>query len=92
MKLGPFDFRDIRLLEDTALCVKFKSDALVVSFGSAEMLPSTSQGEVRYLESLGKRFSNLPGSCVHVWAGSEIAEQIEVRRQPDRNDEAYVSL
>jgi ribosomal protein S18 acetylase RimI-like enzyme len=70
------------------VCVAFRVDSYVVSFGSAELFGDPD----RYLAVIGQRSADWPGSIVHVWHANEIIGQLELRREPDDPDTGYVNL
>lgn len=93
MKIGSLEFRPIDLEKHRNVCVGFREDSFVASFGSSEAFhESDGQGAERYLEWLSQRISELPDSCVHVWNGEHIVGQMEMRRSQDNPSAGYVNL
>jgi GNAT superfamily N-acetyltransferase len=86
-------FAPIDLAANGSEAVAFRVDSFEVSFGSAEAFLSEwgRRGE-RYLDHLRARMSELPGSCVHVWLGSELVGQVELRGGREDPSEGYVNL
>ena len=61
-------FREIDLERDAETCIQFRADSFVESFGSAEgFLREAGAGAKNYLEGLGSKNRDWPGSCVHAW-------------------------
>ncbi len=73
-------FASIELERDGDVCVRFRRDSFVVSFGSDEgfVRESGANGEL-YLAWLRERIRELPDGCVHVWEGDSIVGQLELR-------------
>jgi ribosomal protein S18 acetylase RimI-like enzyme len=93
MKIGALEFRSIDLEKHWDMCLKFREDSFVVSFGSAAAFyESDGKGAERYLEWLKQRMSEIPDSCVHVWDGERIVGQMEMRRSKDDTQAGYVNL
>ena len=93
MKIGELEFLPIDLEKHQDVCLKFREDSFVVSFGSAaSFYGSDGEGAERYLEWLKQRMSEIPGSCVHVWDGEHIIGQIEMRKSRDDAQAGYVNL
>jgi RimJ/RimL family protein N-acetyltransferase len=73
-------FAPIDLGQHAALCVEFRIDSYVCSFGSADKFYVDHGGEQQYLDWLRHTMLELPGSCVHLWAGRRIVGQLELGR------------
>jgi GNAT superfamily N-acetyltransferase len=86
-------FTPIDLAANGSDAVAFRADSFAVSFGTSEGFVAEwgSHGE-RYLDHLKSRMSELPGSCVHVWLGSELIGQVELRDGREDPSEGYVNL
>jgi GNAT superfamily N-acetyltransferase len=81
MKIGDLDFRTIDLEKHGDLCIRFREDAYICSFGSAERFyEADGKGAERYLEENKKRIQDQPESCVHIWKDNQIIGQIELER------------
>lgn len=81
-------FRPVDFAAHADVCVAFRIDSYVVSFGDAELLGDPE----RYLERVAQRSADWPGSIVHVWQGDEIIGQLELRREPHDAEAGYVNL
>ncbi len=78
-------FREIDPETHRDVCVRFRADSFVASFGSAErFFAEAGPGAADYLAGLRAKNEQLPGSCVHAWLDERIVGQIELRR--DRVD------
>jgi hypothetical protein len=84
-------FRTINVDDDAEICIRFRADSFVESFGSADRFFRV-DGEKggSYLEGLRGRNRDWPGSCVHAWLDDEIVGQIEVRREQGHSNRAHV--
>lgn len=86
-------FREVDLDRDADLCVQFRADSFIESFGSAERFFQVAGEQGRdYLIGLQAKNRDWPGSCVHAWLNDDIIGQIEVRRQPDDRSRAHALL
>lgn len=73
-------FVPINLNVHADICVQFRRDSYVCSFGSAERFDQENGADgAKYLEWLCDRLSELPGSCVHLWRNDKIIGQMEMR-------------
>lgn len=91
--LPPLRFREIDLNYDAQLCVQFRAESFVESFGSADrFFQAAGEGAHAYLEGLRRKNSEWPGSCVHAWLDDAIVGQVEVRREPANPAHAHVLL
>ena len=75
------------------MCLRFREDPVVCSFGSAERLHEYAgkDGE-RHLQWLRDKLSENPLSCVHVWRDSRIIGQLEMGRWKEDRTVGYVNL
>lgn len=75
------------------LCVSFREDSFVVSFGDAKKFyEEDGKGAERYIQWLQSKIEKDPKSVVHVWQSNQIIGQIElglVRSDPSCG---YVNL
>lgn len=86
------EFRPINLDEHADLCVKFRIDSYVCGVGTAEMFYEQNTSEQGYIDWLLNRMRDLPGSCVHLWRGTEIVGQLEMGLSRAGPDIGYVNL
>lgn len=86
-------FREIDLERDAEICTQFRADSFVESFGSADGFYRAAGGGAKdYLEGLGRKNREWPGSCVHAWLDDTIVGQIELRRDRTDPSRAHVLL
>ena len=86
-------FRPIDVEKTKELCVRFRADAFVCSFGSANrFFEADSNGAERYIQWLKKHILDIPGSCVHVFESNKIIGQIEMGRWKKDASVGYVNL
>ena len=88
-------FEPIDLARHKELCLEFKIDTFVVSFGNAERFYGPHrEGIDLYLKQLEGRLLDDRACCVHVWLGGEIIGQIEavIRELSSGEVGGYVSL
>jgi GNAT superfamily N-acetyltransferase len=86
-------FAPIDLAANGSETFAFRIDSFEISFGSADaFLSEWGQRGERYLDHLRARMSELPGSCVHVWQGSSLIGQVELRGAREDPSEGYVNL
>jgi ribosomal protein S18 acetylase RimI-like enzyme len=71
-------FAPIDLGEHAGLCVEFRLDSYVCSFGTTDSFYIDNASEQGYVDRLRARMQELPGSCVHLWRGSQIIGQLEM--------------
>jgi ribosomal protein S18 acetylase RimI-like enzyme len=87
------EFKPINLEQHQDLCVRFRADSFVCSFGSADRFYTENGGGTEgYLQWLRQRIAEIPNSCVHVWQGDQIIGQIEMRRWKHDLSVGYVNL
>ncbi|GAB4474937.1 MAG: hypothetical protein OHK0037_36020 [Elainellaceae cyanobacterium] len=87
------EFRPIDLAQHHQLCVQFRADAFLCSFGSVERFyEPDGTGAVAYLRWLEQRIADLPNSCVHLWQNEQIIGQIELGRWKRDPSVGYVNL
>ena len=87
------EFREIDLDRDRDLCIAFRADSFVCSFGTDErFFRDAGPGCREYLERLRRQNHDLPGSCVHVWQNHRIVGQVELRRDPSSSERGHVVL
>jgi GNAT superfamily N-acetyltransferase len=76
------NFAPIDLGRHAELCVEFRLDSYVCSFGTTDDFYLDNTSEQGYLDWLRGRMQELPGSCVHLWRGVRIIGQLEMERHP----------
>lgn len=78
-------FKPVDLEKAQELCVQFRADAFIFSFGSADRFyQEAGNNAEKYLQWLKQRMAEIPNSCVHVWQADHIIGQLEMGRwQPD---------
>jgi ribosomal protein S18 acetylase RimI-like enzyme len=87
------EFKPINLERHQDLCVQFRADSFVCSFGSAaRFYGEGGNGAEEYLQWLKQRIAEIPSSCVHVWKGEQIIGQMEMRRWKRDPSLGYVNL
>lgn len=86
-------FRPIEIEQTKELCIRFRADSFVCSFGSDERFyEEDGCGDKRYIHWLKQRVSDIPGSCVHVFKDARIIGQVEMRRWKEDPNIGYVNL
>jgi ribosomal protein S18 acetylase RimI-like enzyme len=84
-------FATIDLERHADLCVAFRRDSFVVSFGDDQrFLEQNGKDGSLYIDWLEQRVASYPAGHVHLWRGSEIVGQIEMVVRPDGT--GYVNL
>jgi ribosomal protein S18 acetylase RimI-like enzyme len=87
------EFKPINLEQHQDLCVQFRADSYVCSFGSADRFyKQDGSGAKGYLQWLRQRTIEIPDSCVHGWKGEQIIAQIEMRCWKYDSSVGYVNL
>lgn len=93
MKLGPLTFLPIDLEKTRDLCLRFREDSFIASFGDTSRFhEADGKGGERYLEWLGQILASDPAAAVHVWEGDTIIGQIELGRSKAEPDLGSVFL
>jgi GNAT superfamily N-acetyltransferase len=86
-------FKPINLDQYQDLCIRFRADSFVCSFGSVEQFyQADGNGAERYLKWLKQRIAEIPNSCVHLWEGERIIGQIEMGRWKQDANVGYINL
>jgi GNAT superfamily N-acetyltransferase len=85
-------FAPIDLGEHAELCVEFRLDSYVCSFGTTDKFYVDNGSAQGYLDWLRAKMQELPGSCVHLWQGADIIGQLELERSPAGPEIGYVNL
>jgi ribosomal protein S18 acetylase RimI-like enzyme len=87
------EFKPINVEQYQDLCVHFRADSFVCSFGSADRFyEEDGSGVNGYLHWLRQQIAENPNSCVHVWQGERIVGQMEMRRWKRDPSIGYVNL
>jgi RimJ/RimL family protein N-acetyltransferase len=86
------EFKPIDLDRHADLCIQFREDSYICSFGSVDRFHAGEGGAAGYLRWLQQRMKDLPNSCVHVWLGDTIIGQIELGRWRYDPKVGYVNL
>jgi GNAT superfamily N-acetyltransferase len=92
MTAEPIFFAPIDLAEHGHLCVAFRLDSYVCSFGNSDRFYVDNVGEQGYLDWLRDRMRDLPGSCVHFWRGAEVIGQLELEPSRAGPEIGYVNM
>lgn len=93
MQPSSLEFKPINIEQYQDLCIRFRADSFIYSFGSADRFyEEDGRGADRYLDWLRHRIIEIPNSCVHVWQGEQIIGQIEMRRWKLDPKVGYVNL
>jgi RimJ/RimL family protein N-acetyltransferase len=85
-------FAPIDLGEHAELCVRFRLDSYVCSFGSSARFYADNNTDQGYVDWLQRRMHDLSGSCVHLWRGTQIIGQLELGRSCANSHIGYVNL
>lgn len=84
-------FKPIDLDAHASMCVAFRRDSFVCSFGVDSFLDEAGPEGVHYIERLRLRTARFRDGYIHVWHGDEIVGQMEMQilEEPRRG---YVNL
>jgi GNAT superfamily N-acetyltransferase len=85
-------FAPIDLGKHARLCIEFRLDSYVCSFGTTDKFYVDNTNEQAYVDWLRVSMQELPGSCVHLWQGAEIIGQLELQRSVTGPEIGYVNL
>ena len=69
----------IDLAAHASVCVAFRRDSFICSFGVDRFLDEAGPDGVHYVERLHLRTAKFPDGYVHAWHGDEIVGQIEMQ-------------
>ncbi|KAM3099112.1 GNAT family N-acetyltransferase [Phormidesmis sp. 146-12] len=92
MHLSTLEFKPINLELHQELCIQFRADSFVCSFGSSDRFYQEDASGAKYLQWLKQRMTEMPNSCVHIWKGEQIIGQIEMQRWRLNPEAGYVNL
>jgi ribosomal protein S18 acetylase RimI-like enzyme len=91
--IGPLKFDLIDFDNNALLCVKFREDSFISSFGDAARFhEEDGKGSERYLSWLKEKQNKSPYSVVHIWEDSEIIGQMELSKMHDEPLIGYINL
>ena len=84
-------FRTINLDTHASVCVSFRRDSYISSFGKDDFFKEAGTDGVHYIERLQLRIAKFPDGYVHAWHGDTIVGQMEMQilEEPRRG---YVNL
>lgn len=85
-------FKPIDLLQTRDLCVQFRKDSFIASFGSDEKTWPQAFDANMYLEWLENKQKKDLHAAVHVWLDDKIIGQLELGSIKDHPTIGYVSL
>ena len=91
MQLKRLIFKPIDLDAHASVCVAFRRDSFLCSFGKDGFFNEAGPDGVHYIERLRLRTTRFPGGYVHAWHGARIVGQMEMQilEEPRRG---YVNL
>ena len=93
MPSSTLEFKPIDLEQERDLCVRFRADSFVCSFGSAKRFyQADGSGTEEYLQWLRLQMAQIPGSCVHIWHQEQIIGKMEMSRWQRDPSIGYVNL
>jgi ribosomal protein S18 acetylase RimI-like enzyme len=84
-------FKPIDLDMHASVCIAFRRDSYLCSFGEDGFFNEAGSDGVHYIEWLWLRINKFPDGCVHAWHGDKIVGQMEMQilEEPRRG---YVNL
>lgn len=86
-------FATIDLAAHASICVAFRRDSFVCSFGSDERFVANAGPDgAGYVERLRQHIADFPDGYVHVWQGGAIIGQLEMRIKDEPRHHGYVNL
>jgi ribosomal protein S18 acetylase RimI-like enzyme len=91
MQTKSFVFKTIDLDEHALLCVTFRRDSYLCSFGEDSFFKEAGPNGAHYIEILRSRIAKFPDGYVHAWHGDKIVGQMEMQilEEPRRG---YINL
>ena len=91
MKVKQLVFKPIDIDAHAAVCVAFRRDSYICSFGEDGFFKEAGPDGVHYIEQLRLRTAKFPDGYVHAWHGDQIVGQMEMQilEEPRRG---YVNL
>ena len=91
MDLARLAFRPIDLDSHASVCVAFRRDSFLCSFGVDDFFVEAGPNGVDYIARLRLRTAKFPTGYVHVWSGDVIVGQMEMQILDDPR-RGYVNL
>ena len=86
-------FKKVDLINDIKLCVQFRKDSFLASFGSIkEWVEQSGEKGEKYIDWLIQYTKQNPEGVIHLWKGENIIGQIEFKVEPTMPDKAYINL
>jgi GNAT superfamily N-acetyltransferase len=90
MPASTLQFATIDLARHKDLCIEFRRDSYIVSFGDDRIFNEENGADGSgYIEWLSERIARFPEGHVHVWRGEDIIGQLEIIVSPSSG---YVNL
>src|SRR5688572_11753690 len=90
MPASTLQFATIDLARHKDLCIAFRRDSYIVSFGDDRIFNDENGADGSgYIEWLADRIARFPEGHVHVWRGADIIGQLEIIVSPSSG---YVNL
>lgn len=91
-KMQTLTFLPINLDLHSDLCIKFRADSFVASFGTDHpFFEEDGLGDTRYLDWLRSRNPNRYG-IFHIWLNEKIIGQLELGESKSSGDDGYIHL
>ena len=72
-------FRPIDLKANAEVCIQFRRDSFICSFGKDRFFDEAGPQGIDYLERLKNRSAKFPDGYVHVWRHNRIIGQMEMQ-------------
>ena len=86
-------FKKVDLINDIKLCVQFRKDSFLASFGSIqEWVKQSEEDGQKYIDWLMQYAKQNPEGVIHLWKQQKIIGQIEFKIDPSMPDKAYINL
>jgi GNAT superfamily N-acetyltransferase len=79
MQRARFVFRPIDLVAHAEVCVAFRRDSFICSFGVDNFFDRAGPNGEQYIERLKLRMAKFPTGYVHVWYDADIVGQMEMQ-------------
>lgn len=90
--IGPLQFKKVDLSTNQDICLKFRADSFMTSFGSEDAFwEEDGNGGTRYIEWLKNKDSKKFGAF-HIWKEGEIVGQMEIGLLKNDESWGYVNL